>query len=257
MFGLCVKKWFFDLWDNLFGVFIINTLLMIPLGGIPLLTATLGLPPDAFLAVLALVLALMGILMSVAARFAWDIARAERVEASRFLPYLAEGWLPGLVMGGISFLVVMVASVGMPFYALQDGFVSAAALGLVGWILVLWFIMSQYWFPLNAQFEKRLGKLPRKSMLLFLDNPGFSVAMFVVTLLITALSLVTFGLFPGITGLLLWHQVCLKLRMYKYDHLEAHPDTPRKSIPWDTLLELEREKVGHRTLRNLIFPWKY
>jgi len=48
----------------------------------------------------------------------------------------------------------------------------------------------------------------------------------------------------------------VRLRLLKYDWLEAHPDANRKKIPWDELLIEEREKTGTRTLKNLIFPWK-
>ena len=38
--------------------------------------------------------------------------------------------------------------------------------------------------------------------------------------------------------------------------LEANPDTDRRHLPWDDILFDEREKVGPRSLRNMIFPWK-
>jgi len=44
--------------------------------------------------------------------------------------------------------------------------------------------------------------------------------------------------------------------MYKYDYLEAEADADRKHIPWDELLYEERESVGNRSLKNMIFPWK-
>ncbi len=44
--------------------------------------------------------------------------------------------------------------------------------------------------------------------------------------------------------------------MFKYDYIEAHPDTDRKHLPWEELLFEEREKVGTRTLKGMIFPWK-
>ena len=48
----------------------------------------------------------------------------------------------------------------------------------------------------------------------------------------------------------------MKLRLYKYDYLEENPDAKRNDIPWDALLIDERERVGKRTLRGMIFPWK-
>ena len=65
---------------------------------------------------------------------------------------------------------------------------------------------------------------------------------------------------PGFSGLLLAWNNAFKLRMYKYDWMELHPEIPiqkaRKQIPWEELLAEDRDTVGTRTIRNLIFPWK-
>jgi hypothetical protein len=42
--------------------------------------------------------------------------------------------------------------------------------------------------------------------------------------------------------------------MVKYDYLEEHGQA--KSIPWEELLEDEEDKMGRRSLRGMIFPWK-
>ncbi len=44
--------------------------------------------------------------------------------------------------------------------------------------------------------------------------------------------------------------------MFKYDYLESHPEVNRRQIPWEELLFDEREKIGPRTLRGMIFPWR-
>jgi hypothetical protein len=63
-------------------------------------------------------------------------------------------------------------------------------------------------------------------------------------------------IFPGPGGLLLFLDEALRLRIFKYDWLEANPDANRRKIPWEALLIEEREKTGNRTLKGLIFPWK-
>ena len=61
---------------------------------------------------------------------------------------------------------------------------------------------------------------------------------------------------PGISAVVLWISVGLKLRLYKYDYLEKNPEANRKKIPWDALLVADKDRVGKRTLRGMIFPWK-
>ena len=61
---------------------------------------------------------------------------------------------------------------------------------------------------------------------------------------------------PGVSGISLSQQVAMKLLMFKYDFLEEHPNTPKKQLPWEELLFDERERVGKRTFKGMIFPWK-
>ena len=63
-------------------------------------------------------------------------------------------------------------------------------------------------------------------------------------------------LVPGFAGVALAGDVALRLRMYKYDWLEANPGAKRNEVPWDELLGEDRELVGKRTLKGMIFPWK-
>jgi hypothetical protein len=84
----------------------------------------------------------------------------------------------------------------------------------------------------------------------------FAVGLAIGGVFIMLVSFVTAFLVPGITGLAIWYQSALRLRMYKYDYLEEHPDTPKREIPWDALIYDDRERVGKRTLRGMIFPWK-
>ena len=63
-------------------------------------------------------------------------------------------------------------------------------------------------------------------------------------------------LVPGVATILLFYQVAFKLRLYKYDYLETHPNARPKDIPWADLLYTDRERVGPRSLRGMIFPWK-
>jgi hypothetical protein len=63
-------------------------------------------------------------------------------------------------------------------------------------------------------------------------------------------------LLPGPAGMLLLMDEALRLRLRKYDYLEANPRADRRKIPWKELLEEDVELTGTRTLRNFIFPWK-
>ena len=85
----------------------------------------------------------------------------------------------------------------------------------------------------------------------------FTLFYLVYSIICLALSIFTIGIIPGLTGMQLASQDAMKLLMYKYDYLEENPDANPKHLPWDDLLYDEREKVGPRSLKSMIFPWKY
>ena len=104
-----------------------------------------------------------------------------------------------------------------------------------------------------------LKKSIKKSFIIFFDNPGFSLFMFLYTIFLVVLSIALFMIAPSFCGIVLAHTNGLRLRLYKYDWLETHPDASpaeKKHIPWQELVAEDRDNVGPRTLKNFIFPWK-
>ncbi len=64
------------------------------------------------------------------------------------------------------------------------------------------------------------------------------------------------GLVPGICGIMLSGQDMMKLLMKKYDWLEENPNKTKKDLNWDELLQEEKDTIGPRSLKSMIFPWK-
>jgi uncharacterized membrane protein YesL len=257
MLGFMVKKAFFDMWDHFLGVVIIN------LGFIVLMTIPLLLP--SVLVNVSVILALAsqiigGLVLFVysgaAAMAARDIANYERPEFKNMLGYLKETWKSSIVLGLIWLAVVLVVVIGFPTYASMGGWLGLAAIVFLFWAIVIWTLASQYFFPIRAQLDTGIRKILRKSFVIFFDNTIFSIVVGIASLVVIAGSVFTAFLIPGITGLLILHQVALRLRLLKYDYLEEHPEANRREIPWDAILIDEKERVGKRTLRGMIFPWK-
>ena len=257
MLMFMVKKAFFDMWDHFLGVVIMN------LGFILLLTIPLLLPSVLVeISVLAAIASQVvgGVLIfvyagavSMAAR---DIANYERPEFARVYGYLKETWRTSLAYGLVWAAVVLVAVIGLPVYANMGNILGLIAIVFLFWALVIWTLASQFFFPILAQLDQKLNKIIRKCFVIFFDNTFFALVVGVGSIAIIVGSAFTALLLPGVTGLLIWHQVGLKLRLLKYDYLEEHPNAKRREIPWDALLIDERERVGKRTLRGMIFPWK-
>ncbi|MFW5693955.1 MAG: hypothetical protein ACOCYB_02215 [Alkalispirochaeta sp.] len=257
MFGFVIKKSFFDLWDNFLPAVLMNL-------GFIVLFAVPAILPSAFaeagpvVSVLALVLGV--VLLFVYAGGVFGLSRAitdhQSIEWSEFLQRLRDSWPAAVVLAAINVVHLFLLSVAFPVYTSLDNMVGLFALAILFWMSVIWWITAPYYFPLRQRLTAPIPAALKKSFIFTFDNTGFTLGLALGAVLLVVLSLFTAFLIPGIAGLAIWYQTAVKLRLYKYDYLQEHPDANRKDIPWDALLFDDRERVGKRTLRGMIFPWK-
>jgi hypothetical protein len=255
MFGFLVKKAFFDMWDNMFRIILMN------LGYILVLGVFWGAIELASIAPLSIGLlcvgvALLAVYTGAVSRMCSDIADYKQPGFADFLGYVRESFPSSLLLTLIVVVYVFVISVAFRFYGGMNSLVGPLAVALLFWVTIAWILASQYFFPIQSRLDRKFRKIFRKTFLVFFDNPGFSIGLFLVAVVIFIVSVLTALLLPGIASVLLWWNVAFKLRMYKYDWLEKNPGENRRRVPWDALLIEDRERVGKRTLKGLIFPWK-
>lgn len=256
MIGFFMKKAFFDGWDNLFSILLLNLgfILAIALGFA--LPGGLALPPWAGIVLGVLALAAGSVWMSACVFATKGIADFGSFRIGEIWANVKLGFVPGLQVGAVLALGWLVVSVGLPFYLSLGGIPGALAAGVLFWCAVIVLLALQYYVPLRSRLGGGLRKNLRKSFVMFFDNPGFSVFLFLYSAVALAVSLFLAFLLPGFAGVCLAQNVALRLRMLKYDWLEAEPGANRRAVPWDDLLEGDKELVGKRTLKGMFFPWK-
>lgn len=154
----------------------------------------------------------------------------------------------------------LLAGIGIPFYLKMQNMVGFLLAAILFWAAVSIVLALQWFMPLRSQMNGDFKKTLKKSFIIFFDNIGFSIFLFIYTVLLTALSILLAFIMPGITGIILAQNNALRLRLYKYDWMEEHPELSekeaRKSIPWKELIAEDVETLGPQTLKGLIFPWK-
>jgi hypothetical protein len=255
MFGFLVKKAFFDMWDNMFRIIIMNLgyiavlsifWLAIEIAGIPALSI-----PVLFIAIAA-----FAVYTGAVSRMCADIADYKQPGFRDFWGFVKETFPSSLLLALVILVYVLIISVAFNFYGGVKNITGPLAVALLFWVTVAGVFSIQFFFPIQSRLDRKFRKIVRKTFLVFFDNPGFSIALFLAALATTIISFLTALLLPGIATVLLWWNVAFKLRLYKYDWLEKNPGEKRRRIPWDALLIDDRERVGKRTLRGLIFPWK-
>lgn len=256
MFSFLIKKSFFDVWDNLISVMLLNLGFVVIGGGSFYLFYVLSFNSTLAFVAGAVGIVLVNLYLATVSFAARDIADYATPPFKGLLDYLREGWKAAVGLAVVTVVQLAVLFVAMPFYLQIGGLLGMTAVAIIFWASVIWWLASQYYYAVRARLDKRIGKVFKKSFILLFDNTLFTIGLGIGTLLILAVSVLTAFLVPGITSVLVWHQDALKLRLYKYDYLEKNPGANRRDIPWEALLIDDRERVGHRSFRGMIFPWK-
>jgi len=260
MIGFLLRKTFYDLWDNMIKIVVLN------LGFIACTTIPVFLPVLVArfidLEIISVILVAIGILacsvyLSAAAHSIRVISDYGTYHFSDFLKSFKITWPAGLAMGGFVFLVFIILTFVIPFYLTMEPLLVGLALSaIIFWTTIFALLSFQYYFTIYSRLGTNIKKAFKKCILVSLDNTGLSIFLFIFNTIVLILSGFLAFMFPGPIGILLFLDEALRLRLLKYDYLEANPEANRRKIPWDALLIDEREKTGTRSFRNFIFPWK-
>jgi hypothetical protein len=272
MFSFLIKKSFYDLWDNLFAIILLNAGFFIifildyfifVFSGKMVLTLHLPAILNYMISyvVLAFLITIFFVYCGVVSAYVKEIANYQAPEMKSFFTYLKESFKSSIIYSVLFSLFILISFIAVNFYSqlkINEGIYlfKSFILILIFWLILMTILSAQFFFPLQSNYDKKVMKNIKKMFLIFFDNIGFSFGLFISSIIISFISLVTFFIFFGPSAILLWQNEALKLRIYKYEYLEKYPEVSRRNIPWDVLLAIDQEKIGKRTLRNLIFPWK-
>ena len=268
MYGLLLKKTFFDMWDNLFSVLAINLgFLLIFIVSIVVTEFSRGLVAIALsntlpiftilrhLIINSIFLSLIFIYLGAACAFTKELTEKNKPGFGDFFRYLKTNAKGGCIFGFINaFLIFILVASRQTYYNSVFGIF---VFYLMLWLYFLWIASSQYFFPLLTRFDKNVYKNIKKMLMLLLDNFGLTIIGLVIPgVIIMVLYPVTMFLAFGPATLMLMYNIALTFLLHRYEYLEENPEKNRKKIPWQQLLIEEEKKVGKRTLKGFFFPWK-
>jgi len=257
MIGFLLKKNFFDAWDNFFKIALLN------IGFLASVSVPVFLPmPFVSFPVLSMGILFIGLLwcsvyLSAAAVTLRSISDYGSFGFADFFGNLKTSWPGGLVFGVFAFVLYTLCTVVIPFYLSIKSAIGLLLAAFIFWTVVIAVLALQFFFAVRSRLEPKLFKAMKKCFIIFFDNTLFCVFALIHNLVLLAICLFPLFLFvPGPTGIMLFLDEGLRLRLMKYDWLEANPGADRRKIPWDAILIEEREKTGTRSFKNFIFPWK-
>ena len=260
MIGFFLKKNFFDGWDNFIPLALFNIAVILIVFLFFGLAYLLSSVPVLSLLSLFVCIILMGVLLLAVSHLMSRIADYKSFSFKEIGGEIKRAWRHGVSFAVIETFCWVVAGVAVPYYFSFHNFLGLFLGVSVVWIFAVIQLSLLWFFPIRSRLESNFRKCLKKCFIIFFDNTGFTFFMLLYSIVLVILTPLLAFLVPGFSGLLLAWNNAFKLRMYKYDWMEQHPEIPiqtaRKQIPWDELLAEDRETVGTRSIRNFIFPWK-
>lgn len=250
------KKAFWDAWDNMGRLLLINFFMLLLLAVPVFIPRALIDIPILSITILVISVLLIFIYMGAVSAYVRDLVNYNSPELKDIFSHLKRNWIKSLMLGLAVLFFLFICSIGFQFYSALGNTMGLLGLAFLFWIFVIVSIAMVFYFPVLNSLDRDLKKIVKKSFILFFDNTAAAVALAIGIVINTLLSLAMAFILPGIGGILVLQESCMKLILMKYDYLEEHPEADRKKIPWSALLMEEREKVGKRTLKGTIFPWK-
>ncbi len=252
MITFLLKKSFFDYWDNLYKLLIVNLCLALIMAFYALQSSMQG---HGHIEIA--IIYLFNLLIGATSRVAGKISDNDLPKVSLFIHATKTAWKDALFFTGAIVLQVKILDHIIPFYLKLSARLVGMSMGmLIFWICVIWWVAMIYYYPLRLRLNLSVFQAVYKSLQLFADNFTLSLAVFMVSSVLLMLSLVTAMLLPGISFLLVFHQVAVRTLLFKYDYMKNRSPADKKDIPWGFLLKEDLEIIGKRSLSEIIFPWK-
>ncbi len=257
MIGFLFKKVFFDIWDNLLMLVLMSLGIVVPLGILYLGSILIDVNIYASIAVSLVALLSFSFYSFFLSSITFGYSRNKKggikavKDAFRF--HLGHVFVHFLVL----VVILLIAIYGIPFYFAFGNMVGVVMGMMMFWIDVAIVLALQYFFPLCFHMEADGAfKTLKKCFIILADNMGTSLFLAFRTVIDLALTILTASMIPGAAGISLSRMDTIKILMLKYDFLEANPDCTKRDINWEDLLYEERQLLGPRSLKGMIFPWK-
>ncbi|MDF1568924.1 MAG: hypothetical protein P1P77_12975 [Spirochaetaceae bacterium] len=253
-----IKKSFFDAWDNLGALILGNfSFFLVLMAGLWPMFRILESGNSMGFIFIVILIPILGITLGMVSSLQSKVADYKRPAWSDLPETFKSTWKISLVYSVSVALFFGISSFGITFYIGMKNMAGLTAVALLFWLCFGVYLLSLWFFPVRNRLSGNFRSLLKKSALIMLDNMGLTLfaGLIMVPLQFFLWPLTAFGAF-GPAGILLYQAGTMRLLMLKYDWLEENPESKKRDVPWYELLIDEKELVGKRTLKGMIFPWK-
>ena len=256
MLGFVIKKTLCDMWDNLFHIVLLNLGLLVTIAFLIYIPLFFQDIPSIFFMILFIGIVLVSVYMGAASGMCRDLSDYRSPNFDEFIAHLRKSYTSSLSFAFLNALIILIIYFSLLYLKASKAPSGRFILSGLLWIALIWMGASLYFFAIQSRLDNEFKKIMKKMFLVMFDNLGLTVLLLLLCPLLLIISSFTAFIWPGIASVILLVNVALKLTLYKYDYLKEHPDVRRNEIPWNELLLDDKEKLGERTLKRILFPWK-
>lgn len=263
MYGFIIKKNFCDGWDNLLSLFVSNIIMLFTAIGLLFLNLWIsGFQNIIFQLVVDVVgFMIMSIFLFAYGEVAAKIANFDSVHVVDFFKAIPGVIKDAVLFGLLTGSIFWISKIAIYYYVVISKTMFGYFLGgMIVWIDLCLILAFQWFIPIRSLMHNNFKKCLKKSFIILFDNFGFTVVTALYNLLLIVFSVLLLGFAPSFAGIVLANTNALRIRLYKYDYLEEHPElktrAEQKQIPWDDLIYDDRELLGPRKFKSFIFPWR-
>lgn len=178
--------------------------------------------------------------------------KEHEIEMRDFFTGIKDHWKKSLVLSLIGVMIPLVAGSSLMFYG---QLARASSLSVILWIINVWmliffFLAQVYFFPLMIGQKMGMSQILRTSLLLALNNVGFTFVILLFEIAILLLCSITGVIFLGGVSMIALLQSNAFIEVAKrYTGEEIRKEVKRE--------EEDQKKTLRDVLRNAFFPWKY
>lgn len=272
MIGFFIKKNFFDGWENIINILVPNliSICTIALAAVGIyfwanataITGFLGplLAVFSFYLIIFLVISLLIVFCAAFAQNALKIANYETANLGDYFSQLPNTFKNYHKFAFLLAFIIIASVVGIPIYIRLNSFYGVMFAMILLAVALIFLLALQWYIPISVLIGGDFKKILKKCFVILFDNFAFSIFIAVYSLFLFGISIFLLLTLPGFNGILLGQINALRLRLYKYDWLDEHPNLKvvkeRKNIPWEPLLKEDELSMGNKSLRSLFLPWK-
>lgn len=258
MLRFLIKKNFFDLWDHLFTTCVTNFGVTV-LGFLCFLgIKTVVNASNLLLIVLTILCVVLFSVISLGlfgVANTWSNYKTESFFKSFFEAIKRRHKALFLFFIIFSFIIGSVI-LFIPFYFRLGNYAGYLFAGILIFASFIFANALMYYFPLCLIRDDKPIVIFKYCIGFVVDNKLFTIALALHNLVLIVLSAITFFAFPSYLGHANSSFIAVKLLLIRYDYMKENKLTKRREIDIFEMLYEENKKVGNRTLRNTIFPWK-